>query len=150
VLRVEFSLEDGGGSGIALRAFPGEKLPFRNGQIFDHPIMKLLQTPGHGRESEQTGTTRWLLAGTEVVQLERMATLEPAGSWNRLEIEVRRRAMRASVNGNQVINTTYSGGALLPGSVVPGLERTNGRIGLQKHTKTVRFRNIEIKELPRQ
>jgi hypothetical protein len=27
------------------------------------------------------------------------------------------------------------------------LERTSGRIGLQKHTKTVRFRRIEIKEL---
>ena len=30
---------------------------------------------------------------------------------------------------------------------MPGLNRTKGRIGLQKHTGTVRFRNIQVKEL---
>jgi hypothetical protein len=31
---------------------------------------------------------------------------------------------------------------------MPGVKWTWGRIGLQQHTGEVRFRNIEIKELP--
>ena len=31
---------------------------------------------------------------------------------------------------------------------VPGLGRIKGRVGIQKHTGMIRYRNIEIMELP--
>jgi hypothetical protein len=75
------------------------------------------------------------------------ANMKPAGQWNSLEVTVRGETLRARVNGESVLDTKLDPSAK-SGTVVPGLERAKGRIGLQRHTGTVRFRKIEIKELP--
>ncbi|HUE16647.1 MAG TPA: SUMF1/EgtB/PvdO family nonheme iron enzyme [Planctomycetaceae bacterium] len=144
ILRVEFNFEPGAASGILLRAVPHEKVPFKGRPIFDHPVFKLLDRPGAG---EQTGTTNFLYNGV-YIQPDRGAQMLPAGSWNQLEIEVKGRSMRAWVNRNLIIDRSIDAEALLSDGTIPGLNRTKGRIGLQKHTSTVRFRNIEIRELP--
>jgi hypothetical protein len=143
VLRLEYSLDKGAAGGIAVRAFPGERLPYRGAPIFEHPLFKLVDTP-HG---EETGTTRWVRDSADV-KPDRAADQRPSGEWNRLEIEVKGRTFRASVNGKPVFSTTLAASALLPDGSVPALNRPKGRISLQKHTGTVRFRQIEIKELP--
>jgi hypothetical protein len=141
-LRLEFSLTRGAGAGIALRALRGEKMPL-NQAIFDHPLFKLIDTPG----TEETGTTHWVLNTTHVAPSQ-SADMQPAGSWNRLEIEMKGRSLQAWVNGKQIVNSTLAAGARLTDGSIPALNRPYGRIGLQRHTGTVRFRNIEIKELP--
>jgi len=147
VLRLEFNLDRGTGSAVSLRAMPGEEMPYKDGsRAYDHPMLKLIESPGR----EQTGTTHWLRAedlGGVYLQPDHSAQMHPAGSWNTLEIEVRGRSLRASVNGKPVLETTCEAGVLSPDGSLPGLNRIKGRIGLQKHTGTIRFRNIQVKEL---
>ena len=143
VLRLEFSLEKGSGSGISVRAIPGDRMPLPSGnRSFDHPLFKLIESPGR----EETGTTHWIRDST-YVKPDQLADLGPDGSWNRVEIQVKGHTMSASINGKPVLNTTLGPRASLPDGTVPALNRAAGRIGLQRHTGTVRFRNIEIKEL---
>ena len=58
----------------------------------------------------------------------------------------RRDFLRASVNGREVLRVDLRELAGRP-NAKSGLTRRSGRIGLQAHTNTVRFRNVEIKEL---
>ena len=141
-LRLEFNLSRGAGSGVALRALRGEKM-FNGQPIIDHPLFKLID----GRGNAETGTTHWVLHAI-VVAPSQSAELQPVGSWNQLEIEVKGHALRAWVNAKPVAQMRLAAGARLADGALPALDRARGRIGLQKHTGMVRFRKIEIKELP--
>ncbi len=77
---------------------------------------------------------------------DRPANLRPGGHWNDAELEVRRGQMRYTVNGQQLLLADLQGLAKRPGAM-PALLRTSGKIGFQSHTGTVRFREIEVKEL---
>jgi hypothetical protein len=105
-------------------------------------LFKLVEIP----RGEQTGTTHWVRDQIGVKPDQAAETL-PAGEWNRLEIQVKGRTLRARINGKPVLDTTLAPDARLPGGSIPALNRPKGRIGLQRHTGTVRFRSIEIKEL---
>ena len=143
-LRLEFCLDKGSGSGLALRALLGDEMPLpTGGRIHDHPLLKLNESPG----SEETGTTYWIRDARLHVRPDQSARLKPAGSWNLLEVEVKGRTMRVSINGKPILDTKLDPGALFPDGTGPGLNRIKGRIGLQKHTGTVRFRHIMVKDL---
>jgi serine/threonine protein kinase len=144
-LRLEFNLARGARAGIALRALQGEKLPIpKASPIPDHPLFKLID----GRSgNEETGTTHWVHKSIYVAP-SHTAELNPTGTWNHLEIEVKGRSLRAWVNSKLVNDTTLAAGERLEDGAIPGLARAEGRIGLQRFHGTVRFRNIEIKELP--
>ena len=148
LLRLEFNLDRGASSGIAIRGVPGERMPHKDGSNYpyDHPLIKLVEARG----VEETGSSYWLRADDSLginVKPDRPAEMNPAGTWNTLEVEVRGRSLRASVNGRLVINLTSEANARFPDGSLPGLNREKGRFGLQKHTGTVRFRNIRIKSL---
>ncbi len=148
VLQLEFKLDPGASSGIAIRGVLGERMPHKDGYIYsdDHPLIKLVDARG----DEETGSSYWLRTDDSLgmnVKPDRAAEMNPAGSWNTLEIEVKGRSLRASVNSKQVLAMTAADGATFPDDSLPGLNRYVGRIGLQKHTGTVRFRNIRIKSL---
>src|SRR5262249_17892837 len=96
--------------------------------------------------SEVTGTLHWLRDATHVPP-NRAAEQLPAGSWNQMEIELKGRSLRASINGKSITDITLAVGARFPDGTVPGLNRLKGRLGLRKHHGTARFRNIRIKEL---
>ncbi len=142
VLRLEYSLDPNGEGGVAVRAVKGENLPYGNNRIPDHPLFKLVASPG----GQETGMTFWIVDRTRV-KPDRTVEQLPTGTWNRLEMEVRGRTFRASVNDQPVCNATLAADARFSDGTVPALNRRKGRIGFQKHTGTVRFRNIEIKEL---
>lgn len=55
--------------------------------------------------------------------------------------------MQVAVNGRKVTTTNLEHLAKNI-DALPGVHRSRGRIGLQEHTGEVRFRNIEIDELP--
>jgi serine/threonine protein kinase/regulation of enolase protein 1 (concanavalin A-like superfamily) len=146
VLRLEFNFDKGGflSSGVGLRAKPAEKLPAYGRLIQDYPVLKLGGAPAAA--NEETGTTNWVLDGFNV-KPDRSIDLLPPGSWNKLEIEVKGRTIRTTVNGKPSLTAALAPGGLLSDGSIPALGRPKGRIGLQKHTGTVRFRNIELKEL---
>jgi hypothetical protein len=118
-------------------------MPWNGQPIYEHPLLKLVESRG----AEETGTTRWVLNTADLAPSQ-SAELQPAGSWNRLEIELKGHALRAWVNDKQIVSATLAAGARMADGSIPALDRPKGRIGLQKHTGTVRFRKIEIKELP--
>src|SRR5262249_20568394 len=78
---------------------------------------------------------------------DRRAELKPVGSWNEMVIETRGDWLQVWVNGRRILCQDldrFAGGL----GAKPGLRRSSGRIGFQQHTGEVRFRNIEIEELP--
>ncbi len=77
------------------------------------------------------------------------AEMKPAGEWNHVVLEMRGRRILASINGRTVQNQTLDAGARFADGTIPALNRPRGRIGLQKLSGTVRFRNIEVKEAHR-
>jgi hypothetical protein len=75
--------------------------------------------------------------------------MKPAGQWNQVLLEVRGYAISAEINGKTILRQkTLARGARFPDGTIPALNRVKGRIGLQKHSGTVRFRNVEVRELP--
>jgi tRNA A-37 threonylcarbamoyl transferase component Bud32 len=143
VLRLEFRLEDGASSGVALRAFPGEWTTHRWGKEPVHPVIKL--TDPVRFPSEPPGTTEWLKDRSTRVKPVQPAILRDG--WNTLEAEMRGETLRASINGKVVVDVKLNpvGEA---GTILPGLARRRGRIGLQAQVGVAHYRNVEIKELP--
>ena len=143
LLRLEFRLEEGARSGVAVRAFRGEWTGHRWGKEPVHPMLKLTdpaQFPG-----EPPGSTQWAKDGNPLSQPDQAAELAPG--WNRLELEVRGETLRASVNGKPVADRKLDDTPPRD-QVVPGLNRFRGRIGLQAQNGVTHFRNLEVKELP--
>ena len=131
VLRLEFNLEADASSALALRATLGEH---------SHPHISLAA-------GDEMGMTHWLRDDTWVAP-NQPPDLKRAGDWNQLEVEVRGHTLRLTINGRPVVHTTLDApGARCPDGSIPGLNRARGRIGFLKYRGTVRFRNIQIKEL---
>ena len=143
VLRFEFRIEGSDGrGGVAVRGILGENAPLDNRMVFAHPIIMLRNGK---KENESTGTTHWMKnADSNVPPL---ITLELApGSWNRMEVTIRGDHCGATVGDKSVVDIKLD--PKQPGTFVPGLARSHGKVGFQINTGVVRFRKIEIKELP--
>jgi serine/threonine protein kinase len=68
--------------------------------------------------------------------------------WNHMEIEVNGRSVCAWLNGKELLRSTPEQDARLPADPKLGVNRIKGRIGLGIAKGSIRFREIEIKELP--
>ena len=69
----------------------------------------------------------------------------PPGEWNRMEVEVKGRSLRVTVNGKETARASLDDPAAVKflGHPAPAA----GRIGLQAWRETVWFRNVEVQEL---
>src|SRR5262249_51749054 len=94
-----------------------------------------------------TGSFFYGRDGRSVVPRNPPAELRPAGEWNRLEIEVNEQGLFAFVNGKAVQRTNLAELAGRP-IAFAGLRQTWAPIALTGLNGTVRFRKIEIKQLP--
>ena len=67
-----------------------------------------------------------------------------------MEVVVQGDSCKATIDGKQVVNLTLDPDPRKCEAIVsgPGLKRDKGKIGFQTNTGTVRFRDIQIKELP--
>jgi hypothetical protein len=142
VLRFEFQLARGANGGVALRAVPGEtvlRAPF-------HLEVQLADDTDPRLKGEPTGSLIWNKNGRTLVPPDKRAELKPVGDWNEMQIELRGQSLQVLVNGHLVLTTKLDELAGRAGAL-PGLGRSAGRIGFQKHTGTVRLRNVRIKEL---
>ena len=73
--------------------------------------------------------------------------LKPVGQWNEEEILCEGRHVKVILNGTQIVDANLDEISPIDGQQHPGLQRNRGYIGLLGHTKSVAFRNIQIKEL---
>jgi predicted Ser/Thr protein kinase len=136
LLRFEYKPEAGTSSGVAVRSELRSALEIQISDSEDRDVI------GH----QKTGTLLWsekLAAGRPP---DLPAKLRPAGEWNEMEIELRGLALQVRVNGQIVTTADLDELAQRPGAL-PALTRPTGRIGLQYHVGTIRFRKIRIKEL---
>ncbi|HEY7425839.1 MAG TPA: family 16 glycoside hydrolase, partial [Gemmataceae bacterium] len=145
VLRFDYKVEDGSNGGVAIRAIEGEKVPQGGTLLFDHPILKL--TNPTMSEKQPTGTAHWVKSAATFAQPIEVLSL-PAGVWHPMEVIVRGENCKATVAGKQIVNLTLDSDARNNGAIIPGLQRSKGKVGFQINTGVVRYRKIEIKELP--
>jgi hypothetical protein len=136
-------------SGIALRAVPHETMRDSDPGTWAAPF-HLTVWLGKYRGNEGSGALWWSPNWDVQPPLmpDQLAEVKPFGGWNDMEVEMRGQSLRITVNGREVQNVMLNKNrpAKYP---APGLNRFSGRIGFLKRTGQVRYRNIEIKELPR-
>jgi hypothetical protein len=144
-LRLEFMIDPGSNGAIGLRAIEGEKLLGSNARIVDHPNIKLTDSARFAKYP--LGTTRWL-NDNRLDHMPNSVPKLPTGSWHPMEITVHGDTCVATVGPEQVVNLKLDPDPSSSGRFVPALKRAKGKIGFQAHTGTVRFRKIEINELP--
>ena len=149
VLRLEFALEWGTSAAVALRmAFARPNCQPRKRRP-NPPITPLLKLTDESRLPPRSlpEASNFLEDGQPVPTLIRPAVLKPIGEWNQLELEVRGEMLKASVNGQVVLDIKLDRSGKAMGAQFQGLFADKGRIGLQRHTGLIRYRRIEIKEL---
>ncbi len=143
VLRFEFQLTKGANSGVALRAVPGEEFQtvalHLEVQIIDDSSLP----PGR---KDPTGALAYARTGSSTVMPSRPAPLKPLGQWNQMTVTLKGQVLRVGVNGTDVLTARLDQLSDSP-QALPGLRRPSGRVGFQRHTGEVRFRNVQIQEL---
>ena len=141
-LRFEFKVGENADSGVGIRALRGERVNGRplNLEVQIHDDEGL--PPGRG---QPTGSLFWSNGGP-LMRPAKPAQLKPRGEWNAMEVELNKQNLRVTVNG-QVVRGTYLSVLITNPRVLAGVYRDQGRIGFQRHTGEVRFRNVRIKEL---
>jgi len=83
----------------------------------------------------------------------RRGVLRPVGEWNSEEVRVLGRRVTVVVNGTTVVDADLdeaSAAGTMDGKDHPGLKRASGHIGFLGHGSPLEFRNIRIKEIPRE
>jgi hypothetical protein len=138
--RCQYRQEDNSNGAIGIRCLEGEK----EGTLPMHLAIKLHDRPVGNGDIQAGSIYYWPNTGQRPA---RSADLKPIGSWNDLEIELRGQQIRIVINGKEIQNFDLNE-LTRRDSYLPGVKRASGRIGLQQHTGEVRYRNIQIKELP--
>jgi hypothetical protein len=136
LLRFEFQLSPGGNSGIGLRMWPGSPKPLEI-QLQDDTF------PGFAGQgpNERTGALYGVAGGPGTG-----VGLRALGEWNQMEIEVRGWRLRVAVNGKAALEARLNEDSIV--RFLDGAPPAGGRIGLQHWLGSVRFRSLEVKELP--
>lgn len=138
LLSCQFQLAEGADGGVGIRARDGERID----GLPMHLAVKLRTSPSL---IAQTGSLYYWPNLAEAPA--RPANLEPPGSWNNLVIGLVGQKLRVVVN-SEVIQDLDLDRIARRDKVMPGVTRSSGRIGLQQHSGEVRFRDLEIIELP--
>ncbi|HZV07987.1 MAG TPA: family 16 glycoside hydrolase [Gemmataceae bacterium] len=137
LLRFEFQLSPGANSGIGLRMWPGSPKPLEI-QIQDDTF------PGFAGQgpNERTGALYGVAGGPGTG-----VGLRALGEWNQMEIDLRGWLLRVAVNGKAALETRLNDDRVF--RFLDGAPPAGGRIGLQHWLGSVRFRNLEMKDLSR-
>jgi hypothetical protein len=146
VLRAQFSLDPKSAGGVALRAEPKEAGPK------GFYLGPLLQLAAPGSTSADTGDSFHLRDDRN--KRDRDAQINVgADQWNELEVMMKGPSVAAFVNGKPILelntgSTGAKGKGKDKGKTKPGLQRPDGRVGFEVFQGTIRFRNVELFELP--
>jgi serine/threonine protein kinase len=143
-LRLQFMIDPGARSALGPRAIQGENMPQGGALLPDHPMIKLTDSPTNPKEP--LGTTHWFINDGTYIQPSAVPQLATS-TWHTMEVTVRGDTCVALVDGIRVVDIKLDPDPIASARIIPGLKRIKGRIGFQAHTGTIRFRNVEIKEL---
>ncbi len=142
ILRFEFQLTPGGNNGLGIHAplegdaaYVGKEL-----QILDNEAEKYATLEAYQYHGSVYG----------VIPAKR-GYLRPTGDWNQQEVRVQHPYITVVLNGEVILEGNYleaSKNGTLVKKEHPGHQRRRGHIGFLGHGDVVRFRNINIKELP--
>jgi hypothetical protein len=151
-VRFEYQFEPGANSGVAFRAVPGERPVLRAGgpptpgpyhqqvELSDDSVKEWREFP---TGQVNGGATK----DAPAIKPARAIRMRPAPEWNAIEFELIGRAIKLTVNG-EAVQAGDLNELIAKGSLYPALTRPRGRIGFQQLAKTVRFRKVELQELP--
>jgi len=142
VLRFEFQLTPGANNGLGIHAplegdaaYVGKEL-----QILDNEAAKYATLEAY----QYHGSVYGVIAS-------KRGYLRPTGEWNQQEVRVQHPYITVVLNGEVILEGNYleaSKNGTLDKKEHPGLQRSRGHIGFLGHGDVVRFRSINIKELP--
>lgn len=137
VLRLEYRTQEGGNSGVFIRAphegdpaYTGMEIQLLDDQSDRYKTLKPFQYCGsvYGVIACKRGHTK------------------PPGEWNAMEITAIGPKITVKLNGSVIVEgdlTEHEDAA----KEHPGIKRPEGYIGLQSHSEPVEFRNVRIKAL---
>jgi 3-keto-disaccharide hydrolase/GMC oxidoreductase len=113
---------------------------------FEIQIDELARGNPHGLDEHRTGAVYGIPIGQNPGQQEyrRGPALIP-GQWNTYEIEIRGNTYVARLNGQQT--TSFTNNDLFRGKS-KRTDPDSGYIGIQSHTGRLKFRNVQVMELP--
>jgi hypothetical protein len=134
---LEYKLKPGGNSGLFIRS-PHEGDPAYTGmeiQILDDDDARYAQLMPYQYCGSVYG-----------VEATKRGHTKPAGQWNQMEVIAKGTHIQVLLNGATVVDTDLKNHKDAV-STHPGIERSEGYIGLQSHSEPVEFRNIKIKSL---
>jgi hypothetical protein len=144
VLRFEFRLEDGSNNGIGIRA------PLRSDISYSGMEIQILEEGAALRGKYGTLRPAQFHGSVYDVVAAKKGALHPPGEWNAEEITAQGRHIKVVLNGKTITDTDLND-VTDPETLMkhPGLLRDSGRVGFLGHNDYVEFRNVRLKELPR-
>jgi len=134
-LSLEYRLGKGGISGIFLRAWPEGAISgneFLEIQLMDNSSPSF----ANQKPERKNGALYGLVAPASPVDL-------PPGEWHTVLIRMQGSSLEASFNGARQLSIDLA----KLSAMHPGLNRTTGRIGLQKQGSEVEFYNVRVRRL---
>ena len=144
-LQVEWSISEGGNSGILFRVALGDEQPYLSG-----PEFQILDDSKH-EDGKSELTSAGALYGLYPANGK---VLRPVGSWNKSRIKVEGNRVQHFLNGVKVVDVQFDSddwNAQLGKSKFKEWEKfnktINGHIAFQNHGNEVKFRNIRIKRI---
>lgn len=145
ILRFEFKLEDGSNNGVGIRA------PFEGDAAYVGMEIQILEDAAADRGKWGKLRPEQYHGSIYDVVAARRGALKPAGQWNSEEIIAIGRHIKVLVNDQTLVDADLN--AVRDAEKIrkhPGLFSERGHIGFLGHGDYVEFRNIRIRELPRQ
>ena len=145
ILRFEFKLEDGSNNGIGIRAPLGGDVAYLGMEI------QILEDGAADRGKWGKLHAEQYHGSIYGAVAAKRGALKPPGEWNTEEITAQGRQIKVVVNGKTIVDANLND--VTDPEIIrqhPGLFRERGRIGFLGHGDYLEFRNLRIKELPRQ
>ncbi len=139
-LRFEFWTEPGGNNGIGIRA------PLEGDAAYAGMEVQILDDAAPQYANLKPGQ---YCGSVYMVAPVQRGALKPAGEWNAMEIRAQERSIRVTLNGRVVnevdLNSVHDADTL---AAHPGILRSRGHLGFLGHQSLVKYRKIELAELP--
>ncbi|MBL8843596.1 MAG: DUF1080 domain-containing protein [Planctomycetes bacterium] len=140
ILRFEFSTEPGGNNGVGIRA------PLQGDAAYVGMEVQILDDAAPQYANLKPGQ---YCGSVYMVSPVKRGALKSAGEWNAMEITARGRTVQVKLNGALVndvdLNTVHDAATL---AAHPGILRERGHVGFLGHQSLVKYRKIELAELP--
>ena len=154
VMRVDFQLPPGGNNGLVMR-YPSQaeidQMPKdKRSDDGAYVAMTELQVLDDGHAMYKKLDPRQAHGSAYGIAPAKRGFLRPTGQWNHEMVTVQGSTITVELNGTRILETDLSKVTeYMANSPHPGKDRTSGHVGFAGHNDPVRFRNVDIRSLPK-